>query len=47
MANREQLLASALRDVLIADGVLNDDTLPTGPHLLLAAESYVESKLER
>ena len=44
MRRQRDALAEALRNVLIADGVLNTDTLPDGPELLLAAQDYCASK---
>ncbi len=40
-ATREQLLADALRAVLVKAGVLGQNAYPTGPELLLAAEAYL------
>ncbi len=39
---RVRFLCIALRDVLIADGVLEDGCSPSGPELLLAAGEYTE-----
>jgi hypothetical protein len=36
-------MSTALRDVLKADGVLNN-TEPNGPELILAAREYVKTK---
>ncbi len=36
------LLAKALKEVLIVDGVLREDAEPNPSELLLAAEEYVE-----
>lgn len=41
---RENMLGTALRNVLVACGVLLDNAAPTGPELILAAEDYCESK---
>ena len=41
LKTREALLAEALHEVLCVDGVLNEESIPTGPELLLAAEEYV------
>jgi len=41
---REELLGEALFAVLVRIGVLSVDSAPTGPELLVAAESYVESR---
>ena len=43
---RGLLLAEALRNVLVAAGVLRKDAWPSGPNLLLAAEDYVKHKKE-
>ncbi len=40
------LLVTALRDVLRAGGALNEDTSPSGPELLLAAQDFIEHQKE-
>lgn len=40
LALRVAGLCKALRQVLIKDGVLNADTMPTGEELLMAAGEY-------
>ena len=42
--NRHHLLGEALTKVLIADGVLRNGAAPSGPELLVAVDSYLESK---
>ena len=42
--NRHHLLGEALTKVLIADGVLRNGATPSGPELLVAVDSYLESK---
>lgn len=39
--DNQHLLGEALCKVLIADGVLGDDAIPSGPELLAAAENYI------
>jgi len=38
------VLANALRRLLICCGVLNTDTIPSGPELVMATEEYIVSK---
>lgn len=42
--DHERLLGEALHKVLIKAGVLNEDSTPSGPALILAAEEYADSK---
>ncbi len=39
-----QLLADALHSVLIFDGILAEDSNPTYPELLMAAEEYTKEQ---
>ena len=41
--DKERMLGEALHGVLIAVGVLGKDVTPSGPELIVAAESYIES----
>lgn len=41
------LLAKALRDVLVVDGVIKKDMSPNPSELLLAAEEYVRLENEK
>lgn len=40
--NKIKLLGDALHGVLIVDGVLAEDSNPTYPELLMAAEEYIK-----
>lgn len=42
--HRVNLLGSTLRDVLITLGVLNEDSIPSGPELITAANEYINSR---
>ncbi len=42
--NKINLLAKALKDMLVADGVILKDSEPNGPELLLAVEDYITWK---
>lgn len=44
VSNHEMMLGNALHKVLIKAGVLNEDSTPTGPELILAAEDYAGLK---
>jgi len=41
---RLQLLGDALHSILITDGVLSEDSNPTYPELLMAADEYTKEK---
>ena len=41
---RAQALSKSLHEVLIKDGVLAEDSLPTGAELLMAAEEYCNAE---